>query len=129
MKLTKLFKNSHYKDSDVSFYFICTILGEKGRNKLEMAFFYLFKISTLCFNNLQILNRNYALTFQLLSANQGGFLDGSSSIESTCNSRDSGALGSIPGWERSPGGENANPLQYSCLEKSHGQRSLAGYSP
>ena len=27
------------------------------------------------------------------------------------------------------GGGNGNPLQYSCLEKSHGQRSLAGYSP
>ena len=24
---------------------------------------------------------------------------------------------------------NGNPLQYSCLRKSHGQRSLAGYSP
>ena len=24
---------------------------------------------------------------------------------------------------------NGNPLQYSCLEKSHGQRSLAGYNP
>ena len=24
--------------------------------------------------------------------------------------------GSIPGWERSPGGGNGNPLQYSCLE-------------
>ena len=23
----------------------------------------------------------------------------------------------------------ATPLQYSCLEKSHGQRSLVGYSP
>ena len=28
-----------------------------------------------------------------------------------------------------PGGENGNPLQYSCLEKSHGQGSLVGYSP
>ena len=27
-----------------------------------------------------------------------------------------GDLGSIPGWERSPGGGNSNPLQYSCLE-------------
>ena len=25
--------------------------------------------------------------------------------------------------------EMANPFQYSCLEKSHGQRSLAGYRP
>ena len=24
--------------------------------------------------------------------------------------------GSIPGWERSPGGGQGNPLQYSCLE-------------
>jgi len=30
---------------------------------------------------------------------------------------------------RSPGGEHGNPLQYSCLENPHGQRSLADYSP
>ena len=29
----------------------------------------------------------------------------------------------------SPGEGHGNPLQYSCLEQSHGQRSLAGYSP
>ena len=29
-----------------------------------------------------------------------------------------GDPGSIPGLGRSPGGENGNPLQYSCLEKS-----------
>ena len=29
-----------------------------------------------------------------------------------------GDLGSIPGSERSPGGGNGNPLQYSCLEHS-----------
>ena len=37
--------------------------------------------------------------------------------------------GSIPGSGRSPGGGHVNPLQYSCLENPHGQRSLAGYSP
>ena len=40
-----------------------------------------------------------------------------------------GDLGSIPGLGRSPGGEHGNPLQYSCLENPHGQRSLVGYSP
>ena len=40
-----------------------------------------------------------------------------------------GDVGSIPGSGRSPGGENGNPLQYSCLENPHGQRSLVGYSP
>ena len=38
-------------------------------------------------------------------------------------------LGSIPGPGRSPGEANGKPLQYSCLENSHGQRSLVGYSP
>ena len=38
-------------------------------------------------------------------------------------------LGSIPGLGRSPGERNGNPLQDSCLEKAHGQRSLAGYRP
>ena len=42
---------------------------------------------------------------------------------------DVGDLGLIPGLGRSPGGEHGNPLQYSCLENPHGQRSLAGYSP
>ena len=33
------------------------------------------------------------------------------------------------GWEDLPEEGNGNPLQYSCLENPHGQRSLAGYSP
>ena len=38
-----------------------------------------------------------------------------------------GDPGLIPGSGRSPRGGNGNPLQYSG--KSHGQRSLVGYSP
>ena len=30
---------------------------------------------------------------------------------------------------RRPGGGHGTPLQSSCLENPHGQRSLAGYSP
>ena len=37
-------------------------------------------------------------------------------------------LGLIPGWGRFPGGGHGNPLQYSCLENPHEQRSLEGYS-
>ena len=33
----------------------------------------------------------------------------------------------IPGLGRPPGGGHGNPLQYSCLENPHGQRSLVGY--
>ena len=31
------------------------------------------------------------------------------------NAGDTGDMGSIPGWGRSPGEGNGNPLQYSCL--------------
>ena len=48
------------------------------------------------------------------------------SKESTCNTGD---LGSIPGLGRFSGGGHGNPLQYSCLENPHGQRSLVSYSP
>ena len=34
------------------------------------------------------------------------------------NAEDLGDFGSIPGWGRSPGVGNGNPLQYSCLENS-----------
>ena len=55
-----------------------------------------------------------------------GFPDGLVSKESTFSVGD---LGLIPGLGRSPGGGYGNPLQYSCLENPHGQRSLADYSP
>ena len=46
--------------------------------------------------------------------------------EFACSVRD---LVSIPESGRSPGEGNGNPLQYSCLENLHGQRSLLGYRP
>ena len=55
-----------------------------------------------------------------------GLPGGSDSKESSCNAGD---LGPIFGLGRSPGEENGNPLQYSCLENPQGQRSLVGYSP
>ena len=33
------------------------------------------------------------------------------------------------GWEKSPLKGNRSPLQYSGLERSQGQKTLAGYSP
>ena len=44
-----------------------------------------------------------------------GFSDGSVRKASASNAED---LGLIPGLGKSPGEENANPLQYSCLENS-----------
>ena len=51
-----------------------------------------------------------ALVVKNLPANGGGARDG----------------GLIPESGRFPGEGNGNPLQYSCLEKSHAQRSLVG---
>ena len=57
---------------------------------------------------------------------RGGFPGGSDGKESTCSVGD---LGSIPELGRSTGGGRGSPLQYSCLENPHGQRSVEGYSP
>ena len=40
-----------------------------------------------------------------------------------------GDMGLFPGSGRPLGRGQGNLLQYSCLGKSHGQRSLSGYSP
>ena len=58
--------------------------------------------------------------------NSSGFPGGSEGKESICNAGD---LGSIPGLGKSLGGGHGNPLQYSCPENPHGQRSLTDYSP
>ena len=52
------------------------------------------------------------------------FPGGSDGEESVCNAWD---LGSISGLGRSPGEENGNPLQYSCLENSM-HKDLEDYS-
>ena len=44
------------------------------------------------------------------------------------NAGDKGDSSSIPGWERSPGKENGNTLQYSYLGNPW-TRSLVGCSP
>ena len=55
-----------------------------------------------------------------------GFLGDSDVKESACSARD---LGLIPGLGRSPGGGHGSPVQHSCLENPHRQRSLVGCSP
>ena len=47
----------------------------------------------------------------------------------SANAGDVRDVGLIPGSGRSRGGGHGNPLQYSCVENPHGQRSLVGYSP
>ena len=58
-----------------------------------------------------------------------GFPDGSVVKNLSANTGDARDAGLIPEWGRFPGGGSGNPLQYSCLENPHGQRSLVGYSP
>ena len=64
----------------------------------------------------------------------GTLFDGASQVllmveNIPANAGDKRDTGSIPGLGRSPGGGHGNPLQYSCLENSLGQRSMMGHSP
>ena len=52
-----------------------------------------------------------------------GFPGSSPGKESTCNAGDPVL---IPGLGRSSGGRHCNPLQYSYLEKPHGQEKPGG---
>ena len=45
-----------------------------------------------------------------------GFSLGSVVKNQPANAGDAGNVGSVPGFGRSPGERNGNPLQYSCLE-------------
>ena len=58
-----------------------------------------------------------------------GFPGGTSGTEPACQCMRHRDSGSILESGRSPVGGNGKPLQYSCLENPHGQRSLAGHSP
>ena len=55
-----------------------------------------------------------------------GFSSSSAGKESACNTGDCGL---IPGLGRSPGEENGNPLQYSCLENSMDRGAWWGTVP
>ena len=46
------------------------------------------------------------------------FLGGAVIKNPPAKAGDTRDMGSIPGWGRSPGGGNGNPLQHSCLENS-----------
>ena len=62
-------------------------------------------------NELRIILRSTLLS-------SGGFPGGSVVKNSPAKAGDTGDMDLIPGSRRSPGGENGNPLQYSCLDNS-----------
>ena len=67
--------------------------------------------------------------FLACTRHYGGFPDGTVVKSLPANAGDAGDSGSIPGLGRSSGEGNGSPFQYSLPGKSHGQRSLMGYSP
>ena len=68
-------------------------------------------------------------THDIKKIKSGWLLDFSPGLDGKESSCNVGDLDSLPVLGRSPGGGHGNPLQYSCLENPHGQRSLVGYSP
>ena len=58
------------------------------------------------------------MVFNVVAWTTSGFPCGSDGKEYACNAGD---FSSIPESGRSPGERNGDLLQYSCLEKSHGQ--------
>ena len=69
---------------------------------------------------IMVFSRSF-LYFNCHFIKQTDFPGGSDGKASASNAGDPG---SVPGSGRSPGKGNGNPLQYSCLGNSHGQRRL-----
>ena len=67
------------------------------------------------YSHLEARNHWWFWYFLFIDTTGDGFPGGSDGKESACNVGD---LGSIPASGRSPGEENGNPLQCSCLENS-----------
>ena len=81
---------------------------------------YLFSLNQQAFQNIYIIELYYKIK---------GLPQRLNGKEATCNAGEAGDEGLILGWRPSPRRGNGNPLQYSCLKKSHGQRSVVGYDP
>ena len=79
-------------------------------------------------NMIECDESNAGAVYKLLPSIEGreAFSGSSAGKDSACNAGDPS---SIPGLGRSPGEGRGSPLQYSCLENPHGQRSLGCYSP
>ena len=119
--------------------FSCVYLKKKNKNKktvtsLHILCFFLITVcakeglhcvSAQCLTGTPRVYDDYMLcvVFAMCIRNIGlsWWLKGK---ESACNAGD---LGLMPEWGRSPGKGHGNPLQYSCLENPHGQRTLGSY--
>ena len=75
---------------------------------------------------ISLKHESLCLDFFLACGSSQVALGVQNSSDSAGDLRDAGL---IPGSGRSPEEGHGNPLQCSCLENPHGERSLAGYSP
>ena len=102
----------------------CLLSGSLRGNWTQWEDLTSSKTTMQCFQNLILCP--VTIKYSICRSKLLGFLGGSDGKESACSAGD---LGWIPGLGRFAGGGHGNPLQYSCLESPHGQRSLSGYSP
>ena len=106
-----------------------SLAGRSGQTSCQIIAFSLgsrgCEILCVTFKSEVYFSHPLSLTKLSPAGLQRGFPGGSNGKDSTCNERD---RGSISGWGRSPGEGHGNPLQYSCLENPHGQRSMMGHS-
>ena len=65
---------------------------------------------------------NFSVKFFYLQYGEDRGFPGGSVVKNT--TANSGNIGSVPGWGKSPGEGNGNPLQYSCLGNPIGRGAL-----
>ena len=83
----------------------------------------------VCFMGSQRVGHDRATNTHTYIGNLGAFPGGTSGKEPACDAGNLGEVVLIAGLGRSLREGNGNPLQYSCMEIPHGQRSVVGSSP
>ena len=92
----------------------CSWKGYKMAVKYYMGYLYILSLWKKGFLTFHQMGSTSSLLIS--DGHLWGFLGGSDSKESACNSGVAGYMGLTPRLGRSPGGGHGNPLQYSCLE-------------
>ena len=108
-------------------YFLPVILSSPSDIDSNVRFTEKFSFQSF-YLNFQLPNASYPLPFPI-SMHDGLSWWFSVKKKSACDAGDTGDLGAIPGFGRSPVGGKWQSIPVFLIEKSHGQRSLAGYSP
>ena len=118
MTMTSLFTDMAGNSPSITAYFLLSHLPYPGSFKHSRGQMLWLPLTSLWHWPLHLPFTCHERCSYSTSHTQFGFPGGASGQEPAANPGDGRDGGLIPGWGRSPGVRNGNPLQYSCMGNS-----------